>query len=120
MQVLIEISKEEYKAIKFMVDFADKLPDDDCAAPDAIDQALEAIGRGTPLPKGHGRLKDADMLIAELKERHDFFVNAYGGFNNILIQDKARVDEIDANIAMVINAPTIIEADNAEQEAATR
>ena len=69
------------------------------------------IIRGTPLPKGHGRLIDADRLQEEFKKRHDFYVDAYGGFKNLPINDKSRVDEITASIASVVNAPTIIEAD---------
>ena len=75
-----------------------------------------AIVNGTPLPKGHGRLIDADKLEAELKEHHDFYINAYGGFSNLPINDKSRVDEITGSIASVVNSKTIIEADKAESE----
>ncbi len=80
-----------------------------------------AIAKGTPLPKGHGRLIDADKLKEELKEHHDFFVNAYGGFSNLPRNDKSRVDEITSSIATIVNAPTIIEADKEyEAEVITR
>ena len=75
-----------------------------------------AIANGTVLPKGHGRLIDVDKLKEELKEHHDFFVNAYGGFSNLPRNDKSRVDEITNSIATIVNAPTIIEADRSEEE----
>lgn len=53
------------------------------------------------------RLIDADALAKKLKDHHDFFVNAWGGFGNLPIKDKARVDEITHCIAEVRNAPTI-------------
>ena len=77
---------------------------------------IDAIKNGTPLPKGHGRLIDVDKLKEELKEHHDFFVNAYGGFSNLPRNDKSRVDEITNSIATIVNAPTIIEADRSEEE----
>lgn len=53
------------------------------------------------------RLIDADKLKEKLKAHHDFFVNAWGGFSNLPVKDKARVDEITNCIAEVVNAPTI-------------
>lgn len=50
---------------------------------------------------------DADALTKKLKNHHDFFVNAYGGFSNLPEKEKARVDEITQCIADVQNAPTL-------------
>ena len=58
---------------------------------------LEAVYDGTPLPKGHGRLIDAETLRCE---REDF--DTYFDYFNVF-------DEIE-------NAPTIIEKDKAESE----
>ena len=41
----------------------------------------------------------------KLQEQHDFFVNAYGGFSNLPLNDKSRVDEITNCIAIVVNEP---------------
>lgn len=49
MQIVIEIDEELYEAIK----------SDRINYYDALD-GFEAIANGTPLPKGHGRLIDAD------------------------------------------------------------
>ena len=46
-------------------------------------------------------------LKRKLQENHDFFVNAYGGFSNMSLNDKARVDEITNCIAMVVNEPSV-------------
>lgn len=50
---------------------------------------------------------DADELTKKLKNHHDFYVEAYGGFSNLPIKEKARVDEITGCIASVRNAPTL-------------
>ena len=49
-----------------------------------------------------------NSLKHKLQERHDFFVNAYGGFSNLPQNDKSRVDEITNCIAMVVNEPPVI------------
>lgn len=43
----------------------------------------------------------------KLQEQHDFFIKAYGGFNNLPENDKSRVDEITNCIAMVVNEPSV-------------
>ncbi len=59
-----------------------------------------AIATGTPLPKGHGRLIDADDIrVIELEDSLHFMQYKKG-------------DETD----VYIDAPTIIEADKAESE----
>ena len=86
MQIVIDIPEEEYKDVKktggCYYDFG------------------KAIYYGTPLPKGHGRLIDADELLKEKRCFEDFD----GDIFNIIHEET------------VINAPTIIEADNAESE----
>lgn len=53
------------------------------------------------------RLIDADALKDKLKQHHDFYVMAWGGFGKMPIGEKKRVDEITNCIAEVVNAPTI-------------
>lgn len=50
---------------------------------------------------------DADALNNKLQQHHDFFVNAWGGFREMPIQDKARCDELSNSIAEIFNAPSI-------------
>lgn len=46
-------------------------------------------------------------LSEKLQAHHDFFVNGWGGFSNLSIKDKVRVDEITNCIAEVMNAPAV-------------
>lgn len=76
---------------------------------ETITMLRKAIKNGTPLPKHHGRLVDADALKEKLEDHHNFFVEACGSFEGMTFKEKARVDEIINCIAEVVNAPTIIE-----------
>ena len=64
----------------------------------------DAIKNGTPLPKGHGRLIDADEIIKIITD-----VDGYERFENSNLFAKHYYD-------VVKEAPTIIEADKAESE----
>ena len=87
MQIVIDVPDEDYKRIKDMPDAFNSL----------TSRAYKSIKNGTPLPKGHGRLKDVDALINTL------------GCSDRDIYCKAVIEE---------DAPTIIEADKeAEDEA---
>lgn len=55
MQIVIDINDNEYLGIK-------NYPDNITSYPVTI-HLYEAVRNGTPLPKGHGRLIDADMLL---------------------------------------------------------
>ena len=54
-------------------------------------------------------------LSEKLQAHHDFFVNGWGGFSNLPIKDKIRVDEITNCIAEVMNTPAVdaVDADKA-------
>ncbi len=75
MQIVINIPKELYDKMKTY---------------QGLDNAYFAIKHGTPLPKEHGRLIDADSFVQE----HPLS----------FVRD------------VINNAPTIIEADKAESE----
>ena len=60
----------------------------------------DAIANGTPLPKEHGRLIDADELLKEKRCFEDFDGDTF----NIIHEET------------VINAPTIIDADKESEE----
>ena len=57
MQIVIDIPEDVYIARKYGE-----------ISPWVTGTILEAVEQGTPLPKGHGRLIDADAL---LKNRHE-------------------------------------------------
>ena len=85
MQVVIDIPKEDWEFIK---------ESDGCRWSRAI---IEGVINGTPLPKGHGRLIDANILAKRMIE--------YGW------------KHIDSTVhEFVEDAPTIIEADKEEKK----
>lgn len=43
-----------------------------CRFPDEVEEAIIAITDGIPLPKGHGRLIDADVLADGLEDDYEF------------------------------------------------
>jgi len=85
MELVIKIPEETYRRIQGLVS-VDYFEHDICGF------SMRRIADGTPLPKGHGRLIDADAL------------NFNADYNEPLIS-KLDFDQ----------APTIIEADNGEE-----
>ena len=65
---------------------------------------IKAIGNGTPLPKGHGRLIDADALEKKMCDRE-----------MEMGDDKALWESSAVSVALDMFAPTIIEADRSEE-----
>ncbi len=92
MQIVINISKKDY----------DKM----CRG-ELIDTILVAIKNGIPLPKGHGRLIDADELDNDLKERQKSYEYTFGIRQPI---NEAVKDGIIIARTHIDDAPTIIEA----------
>ena len=85
MQIIIDIPEDVYKRTVSHREFKDL---NDCVT------TIKALENGTPLPKGHGRLIDADVLI-----------------------DSLGISDRDIYCEDVIeDAPTIIKADKAESE----
>ena len=87
MEIVIKISE---KTFKNYVTLANK--------GEQIGNLERIILNGTPLPKGHGRLKDIDELYSIFKENCDAY-----NINNLSF-----ISEMDMNFDL---APTIIEAD---------
>ncbi len=67
-----------------------------------LDMLTEAFLNGTPLPKGHGRLKDIDKFPVNEIEKMEY--NYECGENECHSEEIVYLDDI-------INAETIIEAD---------
>lgn len=74
-----------------------------------IDNYTYAIGTGTPLPKGHGRLGDLDALEKEMVNgiRAGNYEEGYETF--------AHINNMDDCVECVKYADTIIEADGGEE-----
>ena len=84
MQIVIELNEELY-------DYMKSLP---------YNTILEMIVlNGTPLPKGHGRLIDADSLIKAIEEKAKRLSNA------------DTINGLCGAVALIFDTPTIIEAD---------
>ena len=71
-----------------------------------FEKIWKAIINGTPLPKGHGRLIDADAFLKDNDAYTGWILcpDAWGGGGNGYLED------------LVADAPTIIEADKEEEE----
>lgn len=95
MRLIIDIPEEVYKRIQSLSN-ADYFEHDICG------NSMRRIANGTPLPKGHGRLIDAD---AELQ-----------GLRKMKVVDEKDKQSVRFAILEYENAPTIIEADKAERE----
>lgn len=93
MQVVIDISEKDYQTLKKKDKF------------DAmyLNYYEKLIVYGTPLPKGHGRLIDADKFLKDNEAYTGFILDSrfFGGKNAYKDALEDLVDE----------APTIIEAD---------
>lgn len=87
MQIVINIHEKDYQSMK------------NGHIPYSV---LSAIMKGTPLPKGHGKLIDADEL-------YDGFIDGTEGYD---CQTWSRIEIGD----IIEDAPTIIEADDTESE----
>lgn len=91
MKLIIDISEEEYKEVL----------EDTYSGTPYENKIFTIIANGTPLPKGHGRLIDAD---AELE-----------GLRKMKVVDEKDKQSVRFAILEYENAPTIIEADKAEE-----
>ena len=77
----------------------------------------EAIKNGTVLPKGHGRLIEADRLIPHLQAHNDLLIRHYADQAlNIPLEINSRIDQIRICMSDIDDAPTVIEADREEQD----
>jgi len=92
MKVLIEIDDKDY---------ADIMSDSERN----LNHYERLIKKGVPLPKGHGRLIDADALVKKMEEREEK-----------LKDDKSMWETAGVETALDMFAQTIIEADKGDTE----
>jgi hypothetical protein len=101
MQIVIDIPEYYYKAIK-------EIPVEQSTADMMI------IRKGTPLPKGHGDLKDFQKMYADMKEKEELArqrVIDTPTNSPCYMRYVAQLNERTAFKEMLYDAPTIIEAD---------
>lgn len=93
MQVVIDISEKDYQTLKKKERFDNMY----------LDYYEKLIVYGTPLPKGHGKLIDADTFLKDNEAYTGWILNSsdWGGKN-------AYKDTLED---LINEAPTIIEAD---------
>ena len=105
MRLIIDIPEETYNHV---CDIYNRLP-----TPAEEIQIENAIRKGISLPKGHGRLIDADYL------KDVSLLHSWHGNNKTIVpySDRRgyRLRDNEVTTA-IINAPTIIESDNKEAE----
>ena len=74
--------------------------------------STKAIANGTPLPKGHGRLKDEDEIIRAIEDRVEFLRKNDAVFMRL----RKDIDILGCIPKIRCEVPTIIEADKVESE----
>lgn len=94
IELVIKIPEEKYK--QFIKDQKDKYG--------AALISTDIIANGTPLPKGHNRLIEADSLIKAIEEKAKRLSNA------------DTINGLCGAVALIFDAPTIIEKDKTESE----
>lgn len=99
MKLIIDISDE------IVTDIKDYCGMSIADAKEALPIILNAIHNGTPLPKGHGRLIDADNAISKI----------CGGSCGCHFEE-CGYDKPCFSVTRIKSAQTIIEADKAESE----
>lgn len=88
MQIVIKITEDLFTQIKDNVLFANSIPSD------IRWDITDAIVNGTPLPKGHGRIGDLDVLREEVSSwgMNDYepsdFIDAIDQADTIIGADK--------------------------------
>lgn len=96
MKIVIDIPDKIYKELTETAIMVTEV------YPSTIERALT---EGIVLPKGHGALKDTDKLaiaIAMIRDTHNAYGNEY---------DRVMFQAYDYCVDEIIDAPTIIEAD---------
>lgn len=107
MQIAIDIDEEIFN----------KLPEAELGS-NVIEDVLEAVEDGTIIPKGHGRLGDLDKIWNKLKELEEYYQTEFLKESNVIHESamNGRLYGFTNSKFIVQDAPTIIEADNAESE----
>lgn len=113
IELVIKIPEDVYKRTVFYREFKDL---NDCVT------IIKALEKAIPLPKGHGRLIDADAFIDHLKN-----ISKTQRYNEFIIDKKLTgltVDDIFNAVCESLqneglaegDSPTIIEADKEDEE----
>lgn len=103
IELVIKIDEEDYKIMRHNIAVNNPL------CPLSQEEMVSKVAKGTPLPKGHGRLIDAEEIANEVNTLKDNW-NRYGNE-----YESGRYESYDYAVDTIEDAPTIIEADKEEQ-----
>lgn len=92
MKIVIDISENYYNDLMIL----------EVGENENLNYEMEIIRNGTPLPKCHGRLIDADSLIKAIEEKAKRLSNA------------DTINGLCGAVALIFDEPTIIGADKEE------
>lgn len=96
MQIVMEIDDDVYK--RALVYKGERLTS---SIANDLSELITAVANGTPLPKGHGRLIDADKLWDAYHSNDYDFYEAIDDIPTIVEADKEESEEIsDQNLKM--------------------
>ena len=101
MEIVINIPEEVYN----------KLPEAELGS-NVVADVLEAVENGTPLPKGHGRLKDEDEIVKAIEDRVEFLRKNDAVFMRL----RKDIDILGCIPKIRREVPTIIEADKESED----
>ena len=100
MKIVIDIPEWQYKSICEEIEASKR-----CGVVGIDPDIHEAIYNGVPLPKGHGRLIDADDLIQDIIDDSQLCI--FNSECERIVHDKM----VDFAVDRITEAPPIIEAD---------
>ena len=93
MEIVIEIDDKLYERISYLEPRSSTI----------LDRLLRAVQKGTPLPKNHGRLIEADKVVSQLANAIPYMI-----FDS---KDEAYVEGLQRAKIEIDDAPTIIGAE---------
>jgi hypothetical protein len=102
IELVIKISEKAYNALTH-TEFDANL---------VVDEMRKSIVHGTPLPKGHGRLKDEDEIVKAIEDRVEF-LRKNGA---VFVRLHKDIDILGCIPKIRCEVPTIIEADRTESK----
>lgn len=83
IELVIRIDEEDYKIMKHNIAVNNPL------CPLSQEEMVSKVAKGTPLPKGHGRLIDADDYISKHEEcgwLNDIAINEFNAITPTIIE----------------------------------
>ena len=106
IELVIKVSEELYNR------FGHEYRDENLISKYTNDAILDAFCNGTPLPKGHGRLKDEDEIVKAIEDRVEFLRKN----DVVFMRLRKDIDILGCIPKIRCEVPTIIEADTESED----